>query len=193
MFIELTDILRCPQPHEEQFLVLIPDQIVDRSVRSGRLGCPVCRREYLIRDGIADFSGGTAGGATATIEPGAIAAFLGLGGPGGYVAVIGGEPEAVAGLLADVAGVHFVLVNPAADAALPRGMSLLRAGSIPIKSRSLRGVLLLGPFAADPAWQMEAARVLLPGLRAVGSGPPPDTGSLELLASAGGWWVAQKA
>jgi uncharacterized protein YbaR (Trm112 family) len=104
MFIELTDILRCPQPHEEQYLVLIPDEIVDRSVRSGRLGCPVCRREYLIRDGIVDFPGGTAGGATSMVEPGALAAFLGLGGPGGYVAVIGGEPEAVAGLLADVAG-----------------------------------------------------------------------------------------
>jgi hypothetical protein len=126
------------------------------------------------------------------VEPGALAAFLGLGGPGGYVAVIGGEPAAVANLAAEVPGVHFVLVNPSADDGGPPGMSLLRAGSIPIKSRSLRGVLLLPSFSADPAWQEEAARVLLPGLRAVGSGPPPGIGSLELLAAAGGWWVARK-
>ena len=53
VFIELTDLLRCPEPHEEQFLVLLPDQMQDRSVRSGKLGCPVCHREYRIVDGKA--------------------------------------------------------------------------------------------------------------------------------------------
>ena len=41
MFIELTDHLRCPADHEESYLVLLPDEIRERSVRAGRLGCPV--------------------------------------------------------------------------------------------------------------------------------------------------------
>jgi len=44
MYIELTDHLRCPENHEERFLVLLPDRVEDRSVRTGQLGCPVCGR-----------------------------------------------------------------------------------------------------------------------------------------------------
>ena len=51
MFIELTDHLRCPADHTESYLVLLPDEMQDRSVRTGRLGCPVCGRTYVLTDG----------------------------------------------------------------------------------------------------------------------------------------------
>ncbi len=57
MFIELTDHLRCPEDHEEQFLVLLPDRLDGRSVKEGQLGCPVCGRTFAVRDGTVDFGG----------------------------------------------------------------------------------------------------------------------------------------
>ena len=194
MFIELTDILRCPERHEEQFVVLIPDEMAGRSVRTGRLGCPVCHREYLIRDGVAEFgeSALSESSTRSRVTPEAIAAFLGLSGPGGYVGVVGGDTSLGRDLVQAIPGVHFVQVNPPpATTELPM-LSLLRAGSLPIKSRALRGVVLLSPFAESSSWRSEAGRVLLPGLRIAGEGDPPADHGLEVLASAGGWWVAQR-
>jgi uncharacterized protein YbaR (Trm112 family) len=54
MFIELVDALRCPRPHEESWLVLASTDIEARHIRHGTLGCPICRAEYPIRDGVAD-------------------------------------------------------------------------------------------------------------------------------------------
>ena len=54
MFIELTDHLRCPNEHEESFLVLLPGTMEGRSVRTGDLGCPVCGRTFQLTDGVFD-------------------------------------------------------------------------------------------------------------------------------------------
>jgi uncharacterized protein YbaR (Trm112 family) len=54
VFIELTDLLRCPNPHDESFLVLLPDRMDGRSVRTGQLGCPVCGRTFELIDGVFD-------------------------------------------------------------------------------------------------------------------------------------------
>ncbi len=194
MFIELTDILRCPEPHAEQFVVLIPGEMTDRSVRTGTLGCPVCQREYPIRDGIVCFAAPPADfpAPGSSLDPVAIQAFLGLGGPGGYVGLVGPGPSVGAALITAMPGVHFIGVNPSPPAAeLPR-LSLVTAAGIPVKARSLRGVVLWGDFAGDPAWLAEAGRVVLPGLRVVGQGPVPEGAALEVLASAEGWWVAQR-
>ena len=56
----------------------------------------------------------------------------------------------------------------------------------------MRGVVLGRPFADDPYWVAEAARVVLPGLRIVGEGKDPAREVVELLASAGGAWVGKK-
>jgi hypothetical protein len=53
----------------------------------------------------------------------------------------------------------------------------------------MRGVVLSRPFADDPHWIREAARVVLPGLRIVGEGKDPPAEIVELLATAGGVWV----
>src|SRR2546425_6383049 len=55
-------MLRCPEAHEEAFLVLSTGEMVGRMVRSGLLGCPACQREYPIVKGVAHFSASGTGG-----------------------------------------------------------------------------------------------------------------------------------
>ena len=201
MFIELTDHLRCPAAHDEAFLVLLPGPVIDRSVRSGTLGCLACGREYPIVDGVAVFGSGRVewserskgkNNAVETIGAEAIAAFLGLTGPGGYVALVGDSARFASGLAAILPGVHFVAVNPPADVAESAAVSLLQAPSLPLKTGSLRGVVL-GSDYGEPGWRHDAARSVLPGLRVVGQGTPPGLSEpLDLLAAAGGWWVGKR-
>ena len=55
MHIELTEMLRCPEAHREEMLVLSTGEMKDRMVRSGLVGCPVCHKEYPISRGIVNF------------------------------------------------------------------------------------------------------------------------------------------
>ena len=190
MFIELTDHLRCPADHAESYLVLLPDETRERSVRSGRLGCPVCGRTYVLSDGVLDLGGGEAAVPDTTLLTAeALTAFLGLSGPGGYMVLVGRPAASWREVAGHNRGVGLVAVNPPAEVRDEPGISVLRSGVLPLKSRSMRGVVLGGPFGADAGWVGEAARVVLPGLRVVGEGPVPDQGTLELMAAAGGAWV----
>lgn len=186
MFIELTDHLRCPEPHDESFLVLLPGRLDGRRVVEGHLGCPVCGRTVEFTDGVVDFGGAfspPAGRLTAE----AAHALLGLDGPGGYLALIGGAGGLAAGLAPLLPGIALVAVN--APAVAPEA-SQLRAGRLPIKAGSMRGVVL-GPMLAED-WVRDAVAAALPGLRAVGEGPAPDLPTLELLAEADGVWVGRR-
>ncbi len=191
MFIELTDHLRCPADHDEQFLVLVPEVMDGRDVRQGSLGCPVCHRSYPIRDGIATF--GHAPGEVAAptrLSPDAQAALAGLGGPGGYAVLVGGA-AARADLLAQaLPGIGLVLVNPPGNGPDPAFASRLIAPSLPLKTGSMRTAILGPGYGSDPAWVHEAARVVLVGNRVVGEGEAPSVGELELAADAEGCWVA---
>src|SRR2546428_14141313 len=51
-------MLRCPERHEEGYLVMSTGEMLGRMVRSGVLACPKCEREYPIVKGRAHFSGG---------------------------------------------------------------------------------------------------------------------------------------
>jgi uncharacterized protein YbaR (Trm112 family) len=190
MFIELTDHLRCPADHQESYLVLLPDEMRERSVRTGHLGCPVCGRTYTLSDGVLDLGGGeTALPERTLLTPEALTALVGLSGPGGYLVLVGtpaGDWREVARLNP---GVGLIAVNPPPDVVDEPGISVLRASALPLKSRSMRGVVLGSPFGGDPRWVAEAARVVLPGLRVAGEGPLPDASTLELMAAAGGAWV----
>ena len=193
MFIELTDHLRCPEDHDEAYLVLLPDSVVQRSVQSGELGCPVCHRTLYIKDGILDVGDGPpADAAEATLDGASVAALTGLGGPGGYLVLVG----PIAGRWREIEdvlnGVSMVAVNGPASLADARGLSVLRSARLPLKSASMRGVVLSGIYGSDPAWVREATRVLLPGLRVVGEGAEPDPALVDVIASAGGWWVATR-
>ena len=194
MFIELTDHLRCPVDHDESFLVLLPDRVEGRSVIQGQLGCPVCGRTFELSNGVLDTGDAPAASASqpSALDAEALTALVGLSGPGGYLTLVGSVADLWKGIAALNPGVALVAVNPGPEVADAPGISVLRSGRIPLKSRSMRGVVLGRPYADDARWVGEGARVVLPGLRIVGEGADPPADVIDLMASAGGVWVGVK-
>lgn len=193
MFIELTDHLRCPAEHDEQFLILLPDVLEERWVRSGDLACPVCGRAFRITDGVFDLGDAAPLEAPPSALGGdAIAALSGLGGPGGYLVLVGGAAASAGQVGEKVAGVGLVALNPDPPRPDGEGVSVIRGGRIPLRSSSMRGVILGPGYADEPRWVAEAARVVLPGLRIVGEGGVPEREDLDILATADGCWVATR-
>ncbi|MEO6066929.1 MAG: hypothetical protein ABJB33_07635 [Gemmatimonadota bacterium] len=193
MFIELTDHLRCPVSHAESFLVLLPDAVENRQVRSGTLGCPVCNATYPITDGVVKFGVSTLPAPQRSSAPAPVAglaAFIGLSGPGGYVGLVGDVAVLGRELASAVPGVHFAGINAPPGTLGSDRVSLMEAPNIPVKGRQLRGVVLGTGYGGSEAWIAEGHRVVLPGLRVVGAGPAPDREELQILAAANGWWVA---
>jgi uncharacterized protein YbaR (Trm112 family) len=190
MFIELTDHLRCPADHDEAFLVLLPDRVEGRSVRTGTLGCPVCDRRFELRDGVLDLGGAPDDiGAETALDADALVPFVGLGGPGGYLVLVGPPAALWREVATATPGVALVAVNPPPSVEDGGAVSVVRGGGLSLKSHSMRGVVLGRPFGGDPGWVQEAARVVLPGLRIVGEGPDPSGDVMNLMASADGVWV----
>jgi uncharacterized protein YbaR (Trm112 family) len=191
MFIELTDHLRCPADHDESFLVLLPDRVEGRSVIEGQLGCPVCGRTFELSSGVLDT--GDAPDASAypasELDAEALTALVGLSGPGGYLTLVGPVADSWKDIAALNPGVALVAVNPGPGVTDAPGISVLLSGRIPLKSRSMRGVVLGRPYGDDLHWVGEGARVVLPGLRIVGEGAEPPADMIDLMASTGGVWV----
>lgn len=198
MHIELTEMLRCPEAHELNVLVLSTGEMLGRMVRSGVVGCPVCRREYRIVDGIVEFGGrgkgeGGAGADIGSADAQTIQALLELSGPGGFVVLVGTAARHAVGLASLMGGVHFVGVNaPAGIEELPV-LSLLRAGgSIPLRPSMARGIVV-GADAVGEPWLEQAASVLLRGRRFVveADDVSPPSG-ITKLAAGQGLWVGEK-
>jgi hypothetical protein len=191
VFIELTDHLRCTADHAESYLVLLPGQMKGREVVTGELGCPACGRVVRIEQGVADFGAGTPSDGSTGLSANALAALLGISGPGGYVALVGGVTslaEPLAKLLPDVG---LVLINPAVAAAEAVGAGILRAGRFPLKGHSMRGVVLGADHAREP-WLRDAAAAVLSGLRLVAEGGDPPDDVIELMARSPACWVGRK-
>lgn len=55
MHLELVELLRCPVNHGAGVLVASADEIENRYIKSGVLGCPECFAEYSVRDGETHF------------------------------------------------------------------------------------------------------------------------------------------
>lgn len=169
MHIELTEMLRCPEPHAEAFLVMSTGEMTGRMVRSGVLGCPVCGREYPIVKGVVCFSGGegTSPRDPKTPDPETLQALLDLSGPGGYVVLLGAAARHAIGLADLMGGIHFVGVNAPADVEERPVLSLLQCETaIPLRQTMARAVVV-GRDRVDARWLVEAERVLLPGRRLV--------------------------
>ncbi len=192
MFIELTDHLICPADHDPQYLVLLPGEMDGRRVVTGELGCPVCGRVVRVREGVAQFGAAPVpAGSSPDLTAEALSAFLGLHGPGGFVALAGSVGTLGPELLVRMPGIALALVNPPAENLDTLEASVLRADRLPLKQSSMRGVVLGPEFAAQADWIADAIRATLPGLRIVALGAePPET--VEVLGRTAGCWVGQK-
>ena len=202
MHIELTEMLRCPEPHEEAFLVLSTGEMSGRMVRHGLVGCPICHREYVILDGVVHV-GVTGKGEEGRGDAGAalpaspfpvpvLQAVLDLSGPGGYVVLLGSAARAAAELARIVGGIHCIGINAPADLTELPALSLLRCDSlIPLRGSMARGVVV-GADLVSPAWLAEAARVLLRGRRLVVAGEDVVPPGVKHLVTGQGLWVGEK-
>lgn len=192
VFIELTDHLRCPAAHPEQFLVLLPSRMEGRRVLTGELGCPVCGLVVLLANGIADWGNTVPSPGHTELTAEAVGAFLGLTGPGGYVVLIGGATVLAPALAPLLPGIRLVLVNPPAGTADSDAGSVLRAPSLPLKSGSMRGAVLGADYGESRAWIEAGADSVLRGLRVVVEGGAPPAEGVEVLARSERCWVGKK-
>jgi uncharacterized protein YbaR (Trm112 family) len=155
MFIELIDALRCPNQHEESWLVLAASRMEHRYVVTGTLGCPVCLSEFPIENGVADFR--LAGGSVpprpdVVIGPDdamRLAALLDLADATGFAVLLGGWGKS-ADALHEIVETPLLLVDPPETVEASPGISVVRCdGHIPVASGAARGV------ACDSAQRVE--------------------------------------
>jgi len=207
VFIELTEFLRCPKDHEETHAVCLSLEMEGRAVVRGVLGCPVCRAEYAIVDGVVDFadtrtrghadapvpsSAGTRVSPSAgTLTAESLATILDLRGPGGFLLLAGAAARLGADLAALVPDVHVVCVNAPEGAVRTPGCTFLRTpGRLPLTTSSMRAVVL-GAAAVEP-WLAEGVRVLLRGLRLVVEDERASPAGVAELARGAGLFVGEK-
>ena len=197
MHIELIDALRCPEPHEDSWLVGAFDRVIERDIIEGRLGCPVCGSTYEIRGGVVQFDASSE--STVQAMPSSVgaddalrlAAMLDLASPGGLV-ILEGAWAAAGAMLETFIDARLLVLNPAAGVAEQGRLSGVRSHrTIPVAPGSARGVALYrGPSIEllAPA----AVRALRAGGRLVApadSQVPPD---VRELARDHRWWVAER-
>jgi uncharacterized protein YbaR (Trm112 family) len=154
MFIELVDALRCPNEHEESWLVLAATTLEDRHIRDGVLGCPVCLAEYSIRDGIADFrreretttrdtynDERPRQGAASMVSTEQLAAMLSLPDALGFAVLTGEWCRHADALDALIDAPPLLLVDPPAQVTMRPGISGLMADErLPLAVRAARAV-----------------------------------------------------
>jgi uncharacterized protein YbaR (Trm112 family) len=168
MHIEFLDLLRCPNPHEETWLVAALHEMDGRLVIDAKLGCPVCGAEFFIRDGIAIFAGEESTDSAIHDRPQddaamRVAAFLDMTGPGKLV-LLAGDEAAVAETLSDLAEARVISLNAASSVQVVRsdGVAQIRASApIPLAAKSLDG-MALDELHSTAEVLAEAARLLRP-------------------------------
>lgn len=203
MFIELVDALRCPNAHAESWLILSATNIESRHVRDGLLGCPVCRAEYPIRDGVADFRGAaertndsapdaatTSDGAPVLAESDQLAAMLNLADSLGFAVLIGSWASHADALLQPGDCPPLMLVDPPSAMTMGPGLSGVRTGgSLPIALGAARAV---ATDSIDAARLESAVRATRPGGRIVAPIAARLPEGVTELARDDAVWVASR-
>ena len=203
MYLLLTDVLACPECGPDNGLVLMAEDVHDRRVMAGVLGCPNCERRYPVRAGRADFLPAVRGAEQAPSgveeQPLRVAALMGVTEGPASVLLAGAAPDLAVGVAGTVPKLEVVLIDSATETAPETaGVSRLRAGArLPFYGASLRAVALFGEFAAPRL--AEAVRVLHPTGRIVvlGAELPPAAElaglGLQVLAREGFTAVLKRA
>jgi uncharacterized protein YbaR (Trm112 family) len=197
VFIELVDVLRCPNPHAETWLVLSADGMAGRDVMSGTLGCPICRAEFRIVDGIARFGDAPRarmdGDVPDESEALRLAALLGLSDAHGYVILVG-DTGRHALRLRDLTDVQLMLVNPPTGIVMGAGLSGLTMppnGRFPLAATSARAIALGALTSAEE--MANAIEVLAPGGRLLAPVGLVFPDGVTELARDDRHWLAERA
>jgi uncharacterized protein YbaR (Trm112 family) len=145
VFVELIESLRCPRAHEPSALIASTTRVIDRHIVDGVLGCPICRSEFPITEGIARFDDDVVSPPPTPASDDAamrLAAFLELTDARGFVVLAGrwaAHVERVRGLTQ----VAIVLLNPPADVSSDSGAGTIVArDTFPFAVASARAAAL---------------------------------------------------
>jgi hypothetical protein len=201
VFIELLDLLRCTNAHEDTWLVTSFKTVSNRFVMDGTLGCPTCSAKYSITSGIADFRTATDSFrrepwlSLTALEREHLAtragAFLNVTEPGATV-VMGGSWASAAQELSVMTESRVLALNPDKGVEESETVGLLRVGTeIPVAPGSVFGVALDSSFPAEIL--ASAVKAVRPGGRIVGPTEIPPPSELLVLAHDESYWVAEKA
>jgi uncharacterized protein YbaR (Trm112 family) len=197
MFIELIDALRCPSEHGPIALVATINTRDGRQIVEGLLGCPMCRREFPIRDGIAwfrppDDSAAAPAWSSPPEEEGAIRIGAFLGATEGIMVALVGEWGQYASELAELAGLRVFAVNPHGPVEQSERVGVLYSDNqLPFRGYSLRGIAL-----GAPVWPVHeidlATRTLAYSGRMVAPASAPVPRDVEEIARDDRVWIAEK-
>lgn len=177
MHLLLTDRLTCPRCGPAFGLILLADQLADRRVRSGILGCPNCRDSFRIDDGFADLRAPPRGplleGHAGHIERPAqddierVVALLGIHRGPGTVATLGVAAPYAAPLAEVVEDIMVAAVDPDTKSwpSHPGVSYMVSSPGLPFFDRTLRGIIVDG--ALGPGMLFEACRCTAPMSRVV--------------------------
>jgi hypothetical protein len=201
VFIELLDLLRCTNAHEDTWLVASFKTVSNRFVMDGTLGCPTCSAKYWITAGIADFRTATDSFrrepwlSLTTVEREHLAtragAFLNLTEPGATV-VMGGSWASAAQELSVMTEARVLALNPDKGVEESETVGLLKVGTeIPVAPGSVFGIALDSSFPAEIL--ASAVKAVRSGGRIVGPTEIPPPNELLVLAHDESYWVAEKA
>jgi uncharacterized protein YbaR (Trm112 family) len=194
MFIELVDMLRCPNRHEETWLVLAADRTDGRDVMDGTLGCPICHAEYPIVAGVARFGEPPATRASPPNDSDSLrlAALLDLNDARGYAILVGGTGSHAPGMR-ELTEVQLLLIDPPAAVEMGNGLSGLATnatGALPLAAASARAIAL--DDGATPAMLDAALAVLAAGGRLLAPVRLPLPDGVSELARDDRQWLAER-
>jgi uncharacterized protein YbaR (Trm112 family) len=191
MYIPLVDSLRCPNPHEDTWLVASIESAEERDIKTGFLGCPSCFAEYPIRDDVVYFD-------EAAVRPPAIApdeaeatriaAVLDLT-DARMVALLFGACGAHAPLIRAMSPAQLLLVNPPEGVTSGDGVSILVTSAVPIAAAAVDAVAIEAATRDDIV--ARAIVTLRGGRRMLGPASRAVPAPLEELARDSNGWVAR--
>jgi hypothetical protein len=191
MHIELVELLRCVQPHDDTWLVAAIDRIDDREIVAGTLGCPICHAEYEIRDRIVyfepprDASFATEADVNQAMR---IAAALELTDAGG-VAVLHGEWTCHASYVRSFSPAQLIAVDRAITVEPGDGVNVVVCDVAPLARRSVRGIAI--GARATPEMVSSLLAALRPGGRVLAPTALTLPEGLNELARDDEVWVAE--
>lgn len=210
MRLEIAERLRCPRAHEPSPLVLVAQEVVERELRRGVAGCPVCGAEARIVNGDVLFDADAALDtpfASPATEPQSapedrraerealdrLIALLGLGEPEGTV-LLTGRYVRFAAQISNETSVSIVISRPLAHAERDVSNAEVSAFTlaeplVPFSDHTFRGAAVDSTAAALLA---DAARTLVVGGRLLAPAEATLPPSVRELARDKAEWVAER-